>query len=156
MPKIHLKKRILIDESGANVGALVPAYLSQAETFNKLKDEKIYQATLKSEIAKNLYDQLHALSQFTFANSPEAYIEIKNYDQWRKYVAMQIGWCDILEMNGEIIKWPFSWSLDAFESEEQFKERLYNPAIDYQAELLGMFREDLIMKSRGYSLYTDY
>ena len=54
MPKIHLKKTILIDQSGANVGALVPAYLSQAETFDKLSPDKIYQGILKSEIARNL------------------------------------------------------------------------------------------------------
>ena len=132
--------------------ALVPAFRSEFETWTKVPEGKQLKikVTRPRTAEKNYHDQIMAVLHFTYMNFPEYKYKFKTFRLFRKWVYIKIEFVDILEgPDGQVYKWPRSVAFDKLDHLE-FMKAVYNPGLDYCANILQMSRADLIAASIEY------
>lgn len=134
-----------------NMPAVVPAYRSDFDDWYKLPNEKLFKLNITQSRSdnKNLHDQFMAIIFFTYNNFPEYKYNFRTSRLFKLWLFVKIEFVDIVSYGNQIIKFPKSIEFDKTDHLE-FMEMVYNPGLDYCANVLNMSRDDLINASIEY------
>lgn len=133
-----------------DVPCLVPAYRNQAAAMRKLKPDRIIEINTKISRDPRLHRHLWAVINFTYDNLPEGY-SLKSIEQFMDYIKIKVGFVDTYKILGQVYARPRSMAFGNLDDENEFRNNLYNPAIEFCAGILKMPREDLINSSLDYA-----
>lgn len=129
------------------VPSIIPAYRSEFPEWAKVPAGTVVRARIVKPRKITHHNQLFAILQYTFDNLPEGYESIKTFEVFRSWVLLEIGWCDVVKVGGEVRTIVRSIAFDAV-GQDDFLAHVYKPTIDYCAALIGMPVEDIMQASQ--------